>query len=185
MITLKHKFSDLLICSLGFLQGYVKGITAEHRVVKWTYRAVLLATVLVVAFVAVSFVPSVLHFPKDTDTIASIAQAAEETVEQPEEQKQVIFLQLETNNGWCKENKVYVSVEGDLQVEYRYLSDETGEDSGWVSESSKSINENGSWKVQVKDADGNVTEETVTIDNIDTQAPVIRGITEKKKKESQ
>lgn len=80
---------------------------------------------------------------------------------------------------WCKENKIYVSAEDSLPVEYCYSCEETGENSGWIMESSKSVMENGVWKIQVRDAVGNIAEEEITIDNIDTQAPVIRSITEK------
>ncbi len=85
---------------------------------------------------------------------------------------------------WCQENKILVSAEDELPVEYRYLCEKTGEDSGWISESSRRVCKNGEWKIQVRDAVGNLAEQTIVIDNIDTQAPVIRGITEKSKGET-
>lgn len=96
----------------------------------------------------------------------------------------VIRLILETPEGWCRENKIFVSAEDDLSVEYRYLCEETGEDSGWVIESSKSVDKNGDWKIQVRDAAGNVAEEVIPIENIDTQGPVIRSISEKSEGET-
>lgn len=90
----------------------------------------------------------------------------------------IVTLSLE-NQGWCMENVIYVSAEDSLSVEYRYLCEKTGEDSGWISEATRNIGENGEWKIQVRDAVGNIAEHEITVDNIDTQAPVIRSITEK------
>ena len=39
--------------------------------------------------------------------------------------------------------------------------------------------QNSTWKVQVRDAAGNATEQDITVDNIDNQTPVIRNISEK------
>jgi len=69
-------------------------------------------------------------------------------------------------------------------VEYRYLCEKTGEDSGWIREASRRVGKNGEWKIQVRDAAGNLAEQTIVVDNIDTQAPVIRSITEKSKGET-
>lgn len=95
-----------------------------------------------------------------------------------------IELHLENQNGWCKDNKIYVSAEDALPVQYRYLCENTGEDSGWIDGSSKGIRENGIWKIQVRDSIGNMAEQSITIENIDTQPPVIRSIEEKTEKES-
>lgn len=95
-----------------------------------------------------------------------------------------IRLILEEPEGWCRENKIFVSAEDALSVEYRYLCEETGEDSGWIIESSKSVGKNGDWKIQVRDKAGNIAEEVITIDNIDTQGPVIRSISEKSEGET-
>ena len=95
-----------------------------------------------------------------------------------------IRLILEEREGWCQENRIFVSAEDGLSVEYRYLCEETGEDSGWIIESSKSVEKNGDWKIQVRDAAGNVAEEMISIENIDTQGPVIRNISEKSEGET-
>lgn len=89
----------------------------------------------------------------------------------------VITLTLDKED-WCQENRIFVSAEDTLAVEYRYLCEETGEDSGWVKKGSISVSENGNWTVQVRDAVGNVAEKGITVDNIDTKAPVILGIKE-------
>lgn len=85
---------------------------------------------------------------------------------------------------WCQDNKIFVSAEDSLSVEYRYFCEETGEDSGWIVESSKSVSKNGTWKIQVRDAAGNIAEKEITVDNIDTKAPVIRSIKEKSEGET-
>lgn len=95
----------------------------------------------------------------------------------------IVDLRLESQ-GWCKENKIFVSAEDALPVQYRYLCEETGEDSGWIGESIWNVTENGAWKIQVKDALGNVAEKTITIEKIDSKPPVIRSIKEKIEKES-
>lgn len=94
-----------------------------------------------------------------------------------------IRLQLGTQSGWCRENQIYVSAEDTLPVQYRYFCEETEEDSEWIAESSRCISENGTWKIQVQDTLGNVAEQTITIDNIDTKPPVIRSIKQKTEKE--
>lgn len=94
-----------------------------------------------------------------------------------------IKLTLE-KNVWCQDNTIFVSAEDNLSVEYRYLCEETGEDSGWIIESSKRVSKNGIWKIQVRDAVGNMAEKEITVDNIDTKAPVIRSITEKSEGET-
>ncbi len=85
---------------------------------------------------------------------------------------------------WCQENRIFVSAEDSLPVEYRYVCESAGEDSGWIGESSKTVNKNGVWMIQVRDEAGNVAEQEIEVKNIDTQAPVIRGITEKSEGET-
>lgn len=117
------------------------------------------------------------------DESGNIASKEQEIVV-VDDQPPKIKLHLENQNGWCKENQIYVSAEDALPLQYRYLCEKTGEDSGWIDGSSKSIRENGTWTIQVKDSMGNMAEQTITVDNIDIQAPVIRSITEKKEGES-
>lgn len=93
----------------------------------------------------------------------------------------VIELELE-NKEWCTKNRIYVSVEDSLPVEYRYQCEK--EDSGWVKEAVKDVDQNGNWNIQVRDAAGNVSEQEITVANIDKQPPVIRGITEKSEGEA-
>lgn len=113
------------------------------------------------------------------DEAGNIAEKEQEIVA-VDTKAPVIRLILETKeDAWCPENKIFVSAEDELSVEYRYLCENTGEDSGWVIESSKSVSQNGDWIIQVRDAAGNVAEEKISINNIDVQAPMIRSITEK------
>lgn len=92
----------------------------------------------------------------------------------------VVKLQLE-NASWCQENKIIVEAEDDSMVQYCYRCPSLRIDSGWISEGTYSVKENGMWIVQVKDEAGNVTEEEISIDNIDTEPPVIHGIRIKEK----
>lgn len=80
---------------------------------------------------------------------------------------------------WCQENRILVSADDNLPVEYRYVCEGAGEDSGWISESSIKVTENGNWIIQVRDAVGNMAEKEIMVDTIDTKAPVIRNITQK------
>lgn len=90
----------------------------------------------------------------------------------------VVNLSLEYDT-WCSENRIIVEAKDRLSMEYCYSCTQTGEDSGWIARNEYSITQNGIWKVKVKDAVGNVTEQEISVDNIDHQAPVIRRITEK------
>ncbi len=92
----------------------------------------------------------------------------------------VVKLQLE-NVSWCQENKIIVEAEDDSMVQYCYRCPSLRIDSGWISEKTYSVKENGMWIVQVKDEAGNVTEEEISIDNIDMEPPVIHGIRIKEK----
>lgn len=92
----------------------------------------------------------------------------------------VVKLHLE-NESWCQENKIIVEAEDDSAVQYCYNCISQGVDSGWISESIYMVKENGTWKVQVKDEAGNLTEEEISISNIDTEPPIVRGIVVKEK----
>lgn len=91
----------------------------------------------------------------------------------------VVSLSLESES-WCKENKILVNAKDGLSMEYCYSCMETGENSGWISRNEYEVSRNSTWKVAVRDAAGNVTEQDITVSNIDSQMPVIRNITEKK-----
>ena len=92
----------------------------------------------------------------------------------------IVNLSLE-NDTWCRENKILVNARDGLSIEYRYSCAQTGEDSGWISRNEYDVKANSTWTVMVRDAVGNVTEQEIIIDNIDTKAPVIRNIIEKQK----
>lgn len=91
----------------------------------------------------------------------------------------IISLQL-LNGVWCKSNTIIVDVTDGLSVEYSFSCAQTGEDSGWITRNEYEVKENSTWKIKVRDAAGNVTEQEIEISNIDNQMPVIQGITEKK-----
>lgn len=85
-----------------------------------------------------------------------------------------------SNNGWCKSNRIIVEAKDALPVTYFYSCYETGEESGWTERTEYDVTQNGTWKVQAKDAAGNITAKDITIGNIDTQMPIIKGITKTK-----
>ena len=83
------------------------------------------------------------------------------------------------NESWCASNKILVSAKDSLPVEYSYSCEETGEESGWTDKNEHTVRKNGTWKVKVRDAAGNIAEQEITISNIDSQEPIIIKITEK------
>ncbi len=89
----------------------------------------------------------------------------------------VVRLTLETAAGsWCQENRIIVEAEDASTVQYCYSCTSLGIDSGWISSNTYTVKENCTWKIQVEDAAGNLTEEEVSINNIDAKPPVILGI---------
>lgn len=80
---------------------------------------------------------------------------------------------------WCQKNKIVVTADDALPVEYFYSCAETGEDSGWIKESEKEVVSNGTWKVKVRDEAGNIAETEIIVSNIDNHPPIISEIKEK------
>lgn len=91
----------------------------------------------------------------------------------------IVSVKLE-KNFWCTENKIIVNATDGLSIEYNFSCVETGEESGWTAKNEYPVSKNSTWKIKVRDAVGNITEQEITVSNIDTQMPVIRNITEKK-----
>lgn len=82
-------------------------------------------------------------------------------------------------DAWCTKNRICVTADDELEISYRYRLPETGEDSGWIPDSTYEISQNGTWEIQTRDAVENTSEiKTLSVSNIDTQAPVIISITE-------
>lgn len=94
-----------------------------------------------------------------------------------DQRKPIIKVSLE-NAEWCTSNKIIVNAQDELSVLYQFTCPESGEDSGWITRNEYEINKNSTWKIQVKDAAGNISSESITVDNIDNQLPVIKEITE-------
>lgn len=82
--------------------------------------------------------------------------------------------------GWCTSNRIIVEARDELPVTYLFRCEETGEESGWTDQNEHAVSHNGTWNVQAKDAVGNVASQEIVVSNIDTQTPVIKGITETK-----
>ncbi len=79
---------------------------------------------------------------------------------------------------WCQSNKIIADARDELSITYLFTCPETGEDSGWTDRNEYDVTKNGTWEVQAKDAAGNTAVKEITVSNIDTQMPVIKGITE-------
>ena len=79
---------------------------------------------------------------------------------------------------WCQSNKIIADARDELFITYLFTCPETGEDSGWIDRNEYDVTKNGTWEVQAKDAAGNTAVKEITVSNIDTQMPIIKGITE-------
>ena len=64
-------------------------------------------------------------------------------------------------------------------VAKKQVCDELGIDSGWLEENEYRVEDNGAWKVKVRDAAGNETSAEIKVTNIDRQPPIIFSITVK------
>ena len=83
------------------------------------------------------------------------------------------------NNEWQRENTIMVEAEDKTFIEYSFACDELGIDSGWLEENEYRVEDNGAWKVKVRDAAGNETSAEIKVTNIDRQPPIIFSITVK------
>ena len=81
--------------------------------------------------------------------------------------------------GWYSSNTIRVQASDALSLTYSYSCAETGEDSGFIARNEYEITSNGTWIVRVMDAAGNLSTEQIYVSSIDTQNPVINGITQK------
>lgn len=86
-----------------------------------------------------------------------------------------VSLEIPEDN-WGVSNKIIAEAQDYQDVEYNFTCITTGESSGWIKRNEYDVSENSVWKVQVRDAAGNIAEEEVTIQNIDCQKPVINSI---------
>lgn len=86
-----------------------------------------------------------------------------------------------SDSGWLKENTISVIAKDGTALKYCYLCEADAIDSGWVDEFEYEINQNGLWKVKVKDAAGNESFKEITVSNVDSQAPNILSVLPKEK----
>lgn len=104
------------------------------------------------------------------------------------DQKVPVIESVVLNNqdaGWFKENKIIVTASDKTALQYCYLCEEYSMDSGWVDAPEYEINQNGTWKVIVKDAAGNESEKEITVTNVDATPPVILSIEPKNQEPEQ
>lgn len=88
----------------------------------------------------------------------------------------IVSTELKNKEGFCKSNTIHVEATDSSEIYYRYLCNEEGMDSEWVTYNEYVVEKNGMWTVQVKDAAGNLSETEIMVNNIDQKAPVIRNI---------
>lgn len=101
------------------------------------------------------------------------------------DQKSPVIESLTLSNqddGWYQENKIIVTASDKTAMKYCYLCEEYSMDSGWVDASEYEINQNGTWKVKVKDAAGNESEKEIAVTNVDATPPVILSVEPKEQK---
>lgn len=170
----------------GVAQGYVQGFTGEHRIVKQIGILFMPVTALVLVCIICLAALILPQIKKESGIEAAAAQAADGKMEinqliEADSRVPVISISLHNKEGWYPQNTIHVSAEASQPIEYRYICTSLEEDSGWITESSRTVTDNGTWTIQIRDATGNIMEQEITVDNIDAQAPVIRSITEKQK----
>lgn len=86
-----------------------------------------------------------------------------------------ISLEVPEDN-WGVSNRIIAEAQDYQDMEYNFTCLTTGKSSGWIKRNEYDVSENSVWKVQVRDAVGNIAEEEVMIRNIDCQKPVINSI---------
>lgn len=77
---------------------------------------------------------------------------------------------------WKKENVIVIEAEDKTDMQYCYICNELGVNSGWIEKSEYKVEENGVWEVRAKDAAGNESAVEIEVKNIDRQPPVIISI---------
>lgn len=80
---------------------------------------------------------------------------------------------------WCKSNQIIVKAKDYSELKYCFTCKDDNTSSDWISYDNYTVDKNGTYVVQVKDAAGNIAEEEIIVSNIDKEAPVIRDIIEK------
>lgn len=110
------------------------------------------------------------------DQYGNVGSYEKDIIVSDHEAPEILSVTLE-KDGWQTANTIQVEASDDLSVTYSYSCAETGEDSGFIGRNYYEITHNGTWTVRVRDAAGNVSSEQIHVTSIDSQVPVILGIT--------
>lgn len=110
------------------------------------------------------------------DQSGNIAQMEKEIITVDTKAPVISSVTLSNEEGWCKSNTIMVEAQDAEEMFYCFRSMTDGTFSDWISYSEYSVNKNGTWIIQVKDAAGNISEAEIVVNNIDNEAPTIRSI---------
>lgn len=110
------------------------------------------------------------------DSAGNISEMEKEIIAVDTKAPNIKAVSLLNDAEWCKSNTIAVDATDTLGMQYRYLSKANGTDSDWITFCEYSVEVNGTWVIQVKDAAGNISETEIEVNNIDKVAPVIRSI---------
>lgn len=116
------------------------------------------------------------------DEAGNISQKEKEIITVDMIPPMIDSIKLSNEVGWCKNNTIMVEASDAGIMHYRFTCIGNDSDSGWITYSEYSVNENGTWMVQIRDAAGNIEESELVINNIDNEAPSIREIKIKENK---
>lgn len=81
------------------------------------------------------------------------------------------------NTDWCKSVTIIAEATDKQDIEYFFSCKDTGEESGWISDTCWKTSTNGKWVVAARDRVGNIVEKEIVVSNIDNEVPVIHAIT--------
>ena len=110
------------------------------------------------------------------DNSGNIAELEKNIIIADDEAPVINSIALSNESGWCKSNTIMVDAKdmGDMSYSFENKSGAAG--SGWITYSEYTVDTNGTWTVQVKDAAGNISDSEIVVSNIDKEAPIIHSI---------
>ena len=91
-------------------------------------------------------------------------------------------IKLRDSDGWQKNNKIIVDAHDSNALTYCFSSSDSESSSGFIDKNEYDVSKNGTYRIEVKDSAGNVTEGQIVVSNIDSDGPVIKSITQEDEK---
>ncbi len=111
------------------------------------------------------------------DGAGNIAKLEKEIITVDTKAPVISSVSLAVENNWCQSNTIIVNAKDAGKMSYCYTNMSDDSSSDWISYNEYSVDNNGIWMIQVRDEVGNLSETEIEIDNIDSNAPIIRNIT--------